>query len=65
MIKNINDKKIKSKKRKKQKISNKRDFDIDNFDYLLYNSSSSKKTRVLNSIEFEILHENTRSFSFV
>ena len=65
IIKNINNKKIKSKKRKKQKILSKRDFDIDDFDHSLYNSSSSKKTRVLNSIEFEILHENTRSFSFV
>ena len=65
IIKNINNKKIKSNKRKKQKILSKRDFDIDDFDHSLYNSSSSKKTRVLNSIEFEILHENTRSFSFV
>ena len=58
-------KKLNRKNEKKQKISNKRDFDIDDFDHLSYNSSSSKKTRVLNSIELEILHENTRSFSFV
>ena len=32
IIKNINNKKIKSNKRKKQKTSNKRDFDIDDFD---------------------------------